>query len=717
MRYMTDNNAAFADLMRQGSSLHAAGRRERALVCFEQALALEPGHTDAANACATVLSELGQAEAAMRVLQGVREALMRDADGATNYGIAAENVGRRDEAIAAYRQALALDPQQVRALNNLALLQAASGDWAQALDALERCRGLQPDNPLAWQNLADIQVAARHYAQALATLAQATARLGDAPELLVRQAIALAFDGQIEAAQAAIDALPAPAQSLLERRIAESSRSGERLNRKPIPNRPDAYELFCQQAFEAMQVCDWRDHDRLTAVLREMLARSARTGEGRDWRDAQLCGLMLPLREEEMAQMRRISIDTIAQRLPAASAPFVARRSRTRDARIHVGLAIPSLRDPRVANALQRQLALHDHGRFAIHVYSPTPQPDPAVTDRIARDCAGAVEIAHMTDDEAVGRIRLDELDIFVDMAFNSPWCRPEIPERRVAPIQLRQTTWHRHHPSRPCEYNMSDRFVHPDELDLEDYGAVVRLPHTCWLALDDDAPDAAPADRVEAGLPADALVLCALLPALMVDPQSFGLWMKMLAALPDAVLWLPGYAAPARHNLRQAAAQAGVSASRLVFQQRASRARSLARLPLADLFVDTVRFNANQGLVDALRMGVPAVTCAGQNMASRLGGSIVRAAGLPDCVVASRSVFVDTVVGLGRDAAALAALRTRLAEARASAPLFDARARLREWESAWQTMAQRHADGLAPAAFDVPAQPPTAADSGSVSP
>ena len=709
---MTDN-AAFTTLMEQGSRLHAAGQAEQALAQFEKALAAQPDNVDAANACATVLTQLGKPDAAMAVLHRVRDALMRDADGATNYAIASENVGRLEEAEAAYGRALALDPHHVRALNNLALMRARSGDWTSAIDALTQCRDIQSDNPVLWMNLADMQIAARHYAGALVTLSQAVARFHDAPEFVVRQAIAWAFDGQIEAAQDAMDALTPQAQELLEQHIAASNRGAERLNRRPIPNRPDAYELFCQQAFEAMQVCDWRDHDRLTAVLREMLARVARTGQGRDWRDAQLCGLMLPLREDEMAQLRRVSIDTIGQRLPAAQAPFKVTRSPGRDRRIHVGLAVPSLRDPRVANALQRQLALHDHTRFAIHVYSPTPQPDAAVTNRIAQDCAGAVEIAHMSDDEAVSRMRRDELDIFVDMAFNSPWCRPEIPERRVAPIQIRQTTWHRHHPSRPCEYNMSDRFVHPDELDMDEYGAVVRLPHTCWLALNDDQPAAPAPDRADAGLPPDALVLCALLPALMVDPHSFGLWMKMLTALPQAVLWLPGYAAPARQNLQQAATQAGVDAARLVFQQRAHRAQTLARLSLADLFVDTVRFNANQGLVDALRMGVPAVTCAGQSMASRLGASIIRAAGLPEGVTRNPAGFVDTVVRLGRDAAALRAMRAQLASQRATAPLFDAQARLREWEAAWETMAQRHADGLPPAAFDVPAQPATPVGTG----
>lgn len=700
---MTDTSP-FNALMEQGSALHAAGHAEQALVSFEKALEIDGTSVQAANACATLLSELGQAAAAFQVLLPLQAQLMQDPDGATNFAIAAESVGRLDEARAAYHQALTLDGTQIRARNNLALMQAQAGNWKAAIDGLLACRDQQPDNGAIWLNLIDTQIAARTFAPALDTLVQAMLRFPGAPELMVRQVITLAFDGQIESAQAAMDALAPPAQTMLAELVAGANRADQRLNRKPASAYPDAYELFCKQAFEAMQVCDWRDHDRLTAVLRETVARAARTGQGRDWRDAQLCGIMLPLREDEMAQMRRITIDTIGKQLQTPMAPFVASRSGSRDDRIHVGLAVQTLRDARVANALQRQLALHDHMRFAIHVYSPTPQADPAVARRVAQDCAGAVEIAHMTDDEVVGRIRLDELDIFVDMAFNSPWCRPEVPERRVAPIQIRQTTWHRHHPPRPCEYNMSDTFVHPDTLDLEAYGAVVRLPHTCWLATNDDQPDAEPAQRTDLGLPADALVLCAFVPALMIDPHSFGLWMKVLRALPHAVLWLPPYAPAARNNLLTAAADAGIDASRLVFQQRATRAQSLSHMRLADLFIDTVRFNANQGLVDALRMGVPAVTCAGQSMASRLGGSIVRGAGLPDNVTHSESAFIDMVLRLGRDSAALDASRARLAHQHASAPLFDPQARVREWENAWETMVQRHRTGLPPAAFDVAA-------------
>ncbi|MEO5736611.1 MAG: hypothetical protein ABIQ82_04035 [Variovorax sp.] len=122
----------------------------------------------------------------------------------------------------------------------------------------------------------------------------------------------------------------------------------------------------------------------------------------------------------------------------------------------------------------------------------------------------------------------------------------------------------------------------------------------------------------------------------------------------------------------------------------------------------NTVRFNANHGLVDALRMGVPAIGCVGDNMASRLGGSIIHAAGLGDLVLDSPDACFDHVIALGRDPRALQQLRVRLARQQEIAPLFDPQARVREWEFAWAAMAQRQAEGLLPEAFDVPEQAST---------
>lgn len=686
-----------------GAALHAAGQTERALVAFEKALALAPRDIHAASACAAALFELAQPQAAYRVLDSVRDLLLASADGAANLAIVAEACGDAAQARAGYERALALEPNHLRALNNLGLIAAHEGRWDTALAYAGRCVELLPGEPSLWINWCDLLTRARRYAEALAQLELATRRFPAIPELGLRRAVVLAFNAKFERSQAAFQALGPGALALLRDFLATATAANDRPVRKAPTTLPDPHEMFCQQAFEAMQVCDWHDHDRLTAAIRAMLAQAMRTGEGRDWRDTQFYGLMLPLHEDELARIRQISIATIGANLKTPMPAFIARRSRNDDGRIHVGLAAQSLRDERCANALARQLALHDASRFAIHVYSPTPRPEARLTEALAPYAASIVEIAHLTDDEAVRRIRLDPLDIFIDTAFDTPWCRPEIPERRVAPVQIRQTTWHRHHPSRPCEYNMSDTFVHPRTDDVARYGAVVRLPHTCWLATNDDTADAAPLTRADVGLPGDALVLCAHLPALMIDPASFALWMRMLRALPDAVLVLPGYAPQARHNLAREAEAAGVRPARLVFTGRAGRSDTLARMRLAELFVDTLRVNANHGLADALRMGVPALSCAGDSMASRLGGSIIRAAGLSDCVHDNPEAYLDAVIALGRDRSALAALRARLQAAQATAPLFSPAARVREWEAAWTHMAERTRAGLAPAAFDVP--------------
>jgi protein O-GlcNAc transferase len=696
--------------MLRGAQLHAAGQLEQALIAFEKALALQPDDVNAASACATLLSALSRPVAAYKALLSVEASLLESADGAANLAIAAESCGDLARAGMAYKRALTLDPNHARALNNVGLMAAAQAQWEAALECARKCLAHDPGHAPYHVNLSDYLCGARRYTDALAVLDDAASRFPDDLDIRIRSAAVLAFNGDFEKALEASQRFDAATlayfHEFLDRAIAPAYLDHKlRLFQGELP---DARQLYTGQAFEAMTVCDWRDNERATATLRQMLDECVRTGQRRDWRDAQFYGLMLGMDENELAQLRKISIAKIGENLKTSLRPFVQRQKPVgrRDDRIQIGLAVQSLRDERHAHALKRQLALHDSSRFAIHIYSPTRHPEQQHSEMLQAHAASVTEIAHMSDVEAAGRMRLDPLDVFVDMTFDTAWCRPEIPELRVAPVQVRQLTWHRHNPPRPCDYNMSDSFVHPDGLDLAPYGAIVRLPHTCWLATHDEEPESGWDSREQAGLPADTLVLCAVVPSVMLDPESFGAWMKILRSLPDAVLWLPAYSLPIAANLVREANAAGVNENRLLFAHRLSRTQLLACMKHADLFLDTLRFNANQGLEDALRLGVPAITCAGDSMASRLGGSIIRAAGLPQCVMPNQAAYVAEAVRLGRNPQALQQLKQHLRAEKASAPLFDLATRVREWEAAWTTMAERTRAGLAPAAFDVPPSP-----------
>lgn len=701
----------FDALMAQAAALYEAGKIEPALVAFDQARGLRPLHLQAIAACATLLSQLNQPQAAYRLLAEAKELLWHDADGVANLAIAAETCGQDDEAVAAYARALELDPNHLRSLNNLGLRAAARLDWPGAVAKAARCVELAPQEPLLWMNWADFLTGARREDEALAQLNTACERFPDSLPLAIRRYVSLAFNGQFDAAQQALQVLGKDThegQQLVDAYLASATASLPKQFQKHNVVAPDASDFYALRAFDRLQVCDWRHNDTLTQLIGQKLKEAETTRVPRDWRDAQFYALVLDLTESQQTQLRVVTGNAIdaTQKLTPNWLGFKTRARRMhQEEPLRIGISTQTLADARYTASLSRQLDLHDRSRFDFYLYSPADLRADSGPENLRAYARNLVDISHMSDAEAAGRIRVDQLDLWMDTAFYTPWCRPELPALRVAPVQLRQQTWQRVNPPIPCEYTIGDVFTHPGPPNAA-FGAIARLPHTCWLSTGLDGAAAAPVTRGDAGLPADAFVMCAFGPALMVDPHTFAQWMKILRALPHAVLWLPAYVHEARANLLKAAQAAGVVAQQIIFAERGPRAELLAKLPLADVFLDTLRFNANHNLADALYLGVPAVTVAGHNMASRLGGSIIRAAGLADCVFETAEAYCQAVVTMGQQPDQLAALRARLAAQQQPgpdcAPLFDTPSRVREWEHMWTQMIGRQRAGLPPESFDV---------------
>ncbi len=663
---------------------HEGGDPVRALLAFETALALSPGNVQASSACATLLFELARPQAALACLKAVEQQLLANAEGATNLGIAASACGEREAAKSYFAHAFMRDAGHTRALHHLALIHAQDGQWSQAIELATRCLATVPQQDWAWIAVADLLLGARRHAEAAVHLEQAMHQFPGHAALSQRQALALALCGEFEKSDR------------LQASLADAHANDPTLA-------DDARTLFSRHAFEALQDCDWRAQSQLLALVQQELGAMRVNTPGRDMRPALVCGPLLPLNDEEMQLAARATWKVLAVQPARSGRPFSAADVLNRQGPIRIGIAAHSLRDEAATAELAAQLGLHDRSRFEFHVYSPTPQPQASLAQALAPH--RVIEIGHFNDDEAIARIRLDRLDIWLDLTFGTPWWRPAMVARRVAPVQLQHPGWHWEEALGPFEYTLTDGFIHPSARAVtSSNNALLRLPHTCWPA--NAAPAGTPGiTRHQAGLPAEALVLCAFAPALHIDVHSFGVWMQLLRQLPSAVLWLAPLSATAQANLRREAEAAGVGVSRLCFATASSRRERLDQLALADLFIDTLRINARQDLRDALALGIPAISCAGSGMASRMGGSMLHAAGLGDCVVDKDADYVAAVLGLGRDPAALQQLRARLAANALSAPLFDLPARVRELEAAWTFMAERARAGLPPGSIDLPAQ------------
>jgi protein O-GlcNAc transferase len=230
----------------------------------------------------------------------------------------------------------------------------------------------------------------------------------------------------------------------------------------------------------------------------------------------------------------------------------------------------------------------------------------------------------------------------------------------------------------------------------------VVYLPE-CFQANDDERPIEHSLTRAECGLPDSALVLCCFNNTFKLSPPFFDIWLRLLERRPETVLWLLADRPIVQRNLRAYAGARGVDAERLVFAPRLPYARHLGRMALADLFLDTLPFNAGTTASDALWAGVPVLTCVGEAFAARMAGSLLKTLGLPELITHNVVEYEARALELTADVGRLGALRERLAHARTHAPLFDTARFTRHLERAYAHMYELHQSGLAPRSFQMP--------------
>jgi predicted O-linked N-acetylglucosamine transferase (SPINDLY family) len=296
------------------------------------------------------------------------------------------------------------------------------------------------------------------------------------------------------------------------------------------------------------------------------------------------------------------------------------------------------------------------------------------------------------------------EIDIAVDLKGFTQDARPGILAFKPAPVQVNYLG----HPGTMgapyMDYLIADRTIISDGEDRHYSERIVYLPD-CYQANDSTRRIAErTSSHMEEGLPGSGLVFCCFNGSFKITPEVFDIWMRLLKSSEGSVLWLlDDNPASVRHLKREAEAR-GVSARRLVFAQRRPVEDHLARHRLADLFLDTLPCNAHTTASDALWAGLPLLTCIGTTFAGRVAASLLSAVGLPELITGSPAAYEALAMKLAHDPAQLAAVKAKLAQHRASAPLFDTQRFARQLESAFVTMWERQQRGMPPASFAVAA-------------
>jgi predicted O-linked N-acetylglucosamine transferase (SPINDLY family) len=274
---------------------------------------------------------------------------------------------------------------------------------------------------------------------------------------------------------------------------------------------------------------------------------------------------------------------------------------------------------------------------------------------------------------------------------------------QRPAPIQVNYLGFPGTLGAPYMDYILADRTVIPESEQRFYAEKVVYLPDS-YQVNDSKRPiaDRAPS-RAAAGLGDRAFVFCNFNSSYKLTPTTFSAWMNILGQVPGSLLWLLENNDRCTGNLRREAQARGVAGERLIFAPAVNVEDHLARLKLADLFLDSLPYNAHTTASDALWAGLPLITCRGTAFAGRVAASLLNAIGMPELVAGSIEEYQALALRLAHDPGLLQSVRQKLARNRLAAPLFDTDRFRRHIEAAYIRMAELWRNGEPPRGFNIP--------------
>lgn len=481
-----------------------------------------------------------------------------------------------------------------------------------------------------------------------------------------------------------------------------------------IPNSTRALELddecygpMAHLAYQKHAVCDWEERDKMLEDLRRLIEE--RLEEEVLPEVNPLEALSYPLDADLMKRLVRAYAEDIAEdaaQLECPSLPLPVRVPILPPERLRVAYVSSDFKEHPVGDLMGSVFGLHDRQHFEIFVYSLNSIGD-RWGARIASSADHFLDVSSWGLAQIAEQISADGIHIAVNLNGFTKGARNEIFALRCAPLQIMWLGWAATSGDTAwTDYTVADPVAAPANLHHLYAEPLAIMPHS--LVCTDykqahQAPLTQRLSRGEVGLPENTIIFACTNQAHKLDPGIFSTWCRILKRVPNSVLWL--LRAP---RLREEARKRGIDPARIIFTDFSSKAEHIRRSMLPDVFLDTPRYNAATTGCDVLWAGTPIVTMPLEVMASRLGSSICAATGLGgQMIVQSLEEYEERAVELGTNHAKREALRTKLASARATSPLFDTHTWVRDFERVLTHMWDRHVAGEKPETFRLQEMPP----------
>jgi protein O-GlcNAc transferase len=676
-----------------------AGRLSDAAKAYKRLLKKMPGNFGCIYSLAMIYAQQQSFAAAAEMFRRAAQIRPDILDIHYNLAVALSMSENYKEAALSYEKVLKINPRHVSARNNYATTLLQAGRPADALHQYDKLIDQAPASADAYNNRGMALQALKRSGEALADYDRALALKPDFAEAQVNRGNALVDLHRGKEALASYQKATALRPNFADaynnlgnvhfhlgsyREAVAAYDNGLSLD-------PDDFEARTMRFSAKMHLCDWSNFDNERADLLACIRRGLVTTPF----------AMLAVSssiEDHLLCARQFG----RARFPPSDEPLWRGEIYSHD-RIRVAYVSGDFREHPIAYLSAGLFEHHDRSRFEVTAISFGPEQDRPISHRLKSAFERFVDVRGKSDQDIAALLRRLEIDIAVDLAGYLQDARTNIFARRPAPVQVNFLGYPGTLGTDYFDYIIADTAVLPPQEAGFYTEKAAWLPDT-YLPTDATRTIAPTTPtRSELGLPEDGFVFCCFNLTYKINPQIFDVWMRLLHEIEGSVLWLRDYGAMSSQNLRAQAQRRGIAPERLIFAPRAALAADhLARQRRADLFLDTLPYNAHTTATEAIWVGLPVLTCRGSSFAGRVAASINLAVGMPELVADSLPDYEALALKIAWDPALCAQLKEKLARNRASYPLFDTARFTRNIEAAYQRMWQTYRDGRSPASFTV---------------
>ena len=690
------------ELLQKALLAQNAGNMAEAARLYGQVLNTDPRNFDALLSLGLLHFRAARFGDAERLAAEAARVNPRSAEAVFIRGCALQRLDRNAEALVCFEAAIAIRPGFVEALVNRGALLISEKRFPDALKCLDQALAINPSMLEAWNNRGNVLSELGRYRDAVASYDKVIAARPEAVEAWINRGTALIalrrFDDALASYERAsrldpsrTDALAGCANALFE---AKDYERGAQAYATVLERDPDYDFARGNLAFSRLYCCDWSSLSTDRLVIAQDLQAGKRVAS-----PFQAIALF-----DSPGDLKHCATIWSTTKYPPAPAALCHGETYGDRTKIRIAYLSSDFNGHAVATLLAGVWDQHDRSRFETTAISYVDSNGSAMRRRVERAFDRVIDVVGKSDADAAAMIRQMEIDIVVDLMGYTGDCRPGILAQRPAPLQVNFLGFPGTMGASDVDYIIADPIVIPDEDRRHYCERVVHLPHSYLPADSARRISGRKPSRAEAGLPGHGFVFCSFNNSYKLSPEIFDVWMRLLVAVENSVLWLPQMNAAAVRNLRRESGKRGVAEQRLVFAPFVPGDEDhLARLGLADLFLDTLPYNAHSTAVDALWAGVPVLTIRGNAFAGRVAASVLSAAGLPELVTASIEDHENLALKLAREPQTLAAIKVKLARNRDISALFDTARYTRDLEAAYTHMWQRQRKGETPTHFAVP--------------